>query len=215
VTRLLAAIGHPVVAFLSALGRVTLFALQTLRHLVTPPFYLREFGHALLQIGWFSLPVVGLTALFTGGALALQIYSGGSRFNAEAVVPQIVAIGMARELGPVLGGLMVAARVASSIAAEIGTMKVTEQVDALVTLSTNPMKYLTVPRVLAATLAVPVLVAVGDSIGIAGGWLVAITRLDFNSATYLKNTTDFLEFWDVGSGLVKGAVFGFIVSLKG
>ncbi len=214
-TGLLAAIGRPVLAALAAIGRLTLFAIQTLRHLVTPPFYLREFGHALLQIGWFSLPVVGLTALFTGGALALQIYSGGSRFNAEAVVPQIVAIGMARELGPVLGGLMVAARVASSIAAEIGTMKVTEQVDALVTLSTNPMKYLTVPRVLAATLAVPVLVAAGDSIGIMGGWLVGITRLDFNSSTYLKNTTDFLEFWDVGSGLVKGAVFGFIVALMG
>ena len=213
--RLLAAIGRPVLATLAMLGQVTLFALQTLRHLVTPPFYLREFGQALLQIGWFSLPVVGMTALFTGGALALQIFSGGSRFNAEAVVPQIVAIGMARELGPVLGGLMVAARVASSIAAEIGTMKVTEQVDALVTLSTNPMKYLTVPRVLAATLAVPVLVAVGDSIGIMGGWLVGTTRLDFNSATYLKNTTDFLEFWDVGSGLVKGAVFGFIVALMG
>ena len=133
----------------------------------------------------------------------------------SSVVPSIVAIGMARELGPVLGGLMVAARVASSIAAEIGTMKVTEQVDALVTLSTNPMKYLTVPRVLAATLAVPVLVGVGDSIGIAGGWLVGITRLGFNSATYLKNTTDFLEFWDVGSGLVKGAAFGFIVALMG
>ena len=214
-TRLLAAIGRPVLAALAAVGRLALFALQTLRHLVTPPFYLREFGHSLLQIGWFSLPVVGMTALFTGGALALQIFSGGSRFNAEAVVPQIVAIGMARELGPVLGGLMVAARVASSIAAEIGTMKVTEQVDALVTLSTNPMKYLTVPRVLAATLAVPVLVAVGDSIGIAGGWLVGISRLGFNSATYLQNTTDFLEFWDVGSGLVKGAVFGFIVALMG
>ena len=215
IARLLAAIGRPVLAALAALGRLTLFALQVLRHLVTPPFYLREFGHALLQIGWFSLTVVGMTALFTGGALALQIYSGGSRFNAEAVVPQIVAIGMARELGPVLGGLMVAARVASSIAAEIGTMKVTEQVDALVTLSTHPMKYLTVPRVLAATLAVPVLVAVGDSIGIAGGWLVGISRLGFNSATYLQNTTDFLEFWDVGSGLVKGAVFGFIVALMG
>ena len=214
-TRLLAAIGRPVLAALATFGRIALFALQTLRHLVTPPFYLREFGHALLQIGWFSLPVVGMTALFTGGALALQIYSGGSRFNAEAVVPQIVAIGMARELGPVLGGLMVAARVASSIAAEIGTMKVTEQVDALVTLSTHPMKYLTVPRVLAATLAVPVLVAVGDSIGIAGGWLVGISRLGFNSATYLQNTADFLEFWDVGSGLVKGAVFGFIVALMG
>ena len=215
IARLLAAIGRPVLATLAAVGRITIFAVQVLRHLVTPPFYLREFGHSLLQIGWFSLPVVGMTALFTGGALALQIYSGGSRFNAEAVVPQIVAIGMARELGPVLGGLMVAARVASSIAAEIGTMKVTEQVDALVTLSTNPMKYLTVPRVLAATLAVPVLVAVGDSIGIAGGWLVGISRLGFNSATYLQNTTDFLEFWDVGSGLVKGAVFGFIVALMG
>ena len=215
VAQFLASLGRPVLALLAAIGRVGLFAMQTLRHLVTPPFYVREFGHALLQIGWFSLPVVGMTALFTGGALALQIFSGGSRFNAEAVVPQIVAIGMARELGPVLGGLMVAARVASSIAAEIGTMKVTEQVDALVTLSTNPMKYLTVPRVLAATLAVPVLVAVGDSIGIAGGWLVGISRLDFNSATYLKNTTDFLEVWDVGSGLVKGAVFGFIVALMG
>ena len=215
IARFLAALGRPVLTLLAAMGRLTIFALQTLRHLVTPPFYAREFGQALLQIGWFSLPVVGMTALFTGGALALQIYSGGSRFNAEAVVPQIVAIGMARELGPVLGGLMVAARVASSIAAEIGTMKVTEQVDALVTLSTHPMKYLTVPRVLAATLAVPVLVGVGDSIGIAGGWLVGVTRLDFNSVTYLKNTTDFLEFWDVGSGLVKGAVFGFIVALMG
>ena len=213
--RALAAMGRPALALLAAIGRVALFAVDTIGHLVRPPFYLREFGQALLQIGWFSLPVVGMTALFTGGALALQIFSGGSRFNAESVVPSIVAIGMARELGPVLGGLMVAARVASSIAAEIGTMKVTEQIDALVTLSTNPMKYLTVPRVLAATLAVPVLVAVGDSIGIAGGWLVGITRLGFNSATYLKNTTDFLEFWDVGSGLVKGAAFGFIVALMG
>jgi phospholipid/cholesterol/gamma-HCH transport system permease protein len=215
IARFLAAIGRPALALLAAIGRLTLFALDALRHMVTPPFYFREFGQALLQIGWFSLPVVGLTALFTGGALALQIYSGGSRFNAEAVVPQIVAIGMARELGPVLGGLMVAARVASSIAAEIGTMKVTEQVDALITLSTNPMKYLTVPRVLAATLAVPILVAVGDSIGIAGGWLVGISRLGFNSASYLQNTTDFLEFWDVGSGMVKGAFFGFIVALMG
>ncbi|NJM84506.1 MAG: ABC transporter permease, partial [Tabrizicola sp.] len=179
------------------------------------PFYLREFLHALLQIGWLSLPVVGLTALFTGGALALQIYAGGARFNAESVVPSIVAIGMTRELGPVLGGLMVAARVASSIAAEIGTMKVTEQIDALVTLSTNPLKYLAVPRILAATLAMPALVAAGDAIGIMGGWLVGISRLDFNSATYLKNTLDFLEVWDVGSGLVKGAVFGFIVALMG
>ena len=215
IARLLAALGRPVVAMLAAFGKVAIFALQVLSHLLRPPFYFREFGQAVMQIGWYSLPVVGMTALFTGGALALQIYAGGSRFNAESVVPSIVAIGMARELGPVLGGLMVAARVASSIAAEIGTMKVTEQVDALVTLSTNPLKFLAVPRVLAATLVMPVLVAVGDSIGIMGGWLVGITRLQFNSAVYIKNTTDFLESWDVESGLIKGAVFGFIVALMG
>ncbi|AXQ93221.1 ABC transporter permease [Cereibacter azotoformans] len=211
----IAALGRATLGALAAIGRIALFAAAVISHLFRPPFYPREFLNALIQIGWLSLPVVGLTAIFTGGALALQIYAGGARFSAEAVVPSIVAIGMTRELGPVLGGLMVAARVASSIAAEIGTMKVTEQIDALVTLSTNPLKYLAVPRVLAATLAVPVLVAVGDSIGIAGGWLVGVNRLDFNSATYIKNTVDFLEVWDVGSGLVKGAAFGFIVALMG
>ncbi|MCX7890303.1 MAG: ABC transporter permease [Rhodobacteraceae bacterium] len=211
----LARLGRATLDALAAIGQVTLFALSALSHLVRPPFYLREFGQQVMQVGWFSLPVVGMTALFTGGALALQIYAGGARFNAEAVVPQIVAIGMARELGPVMAGLMVAARVASSIAAELGTMKVTEQIDALTTLSTHPVKYLAVPRLLAATLAMPVLVAVADAIGIMGGWLVGTTRLGFNSAAYLKNTTDFLQAWDIGSGLVKGAVFGFIVALMG
>jgi phospholipid/cholesterol/gamma-HCH transport system permease protein len=211
----LAAVGRSVLALLQQIGQVSLFAANTLSHLVRPPFYPREFLSALFQIGWLSLPVVGLTAFFTGGALALQIYAGGARFNAEAVVPSIVAIGMVRELGPVLGGLMVAARVASSIAAELGTMKVTEQIDALVTLSTDPMKFLTLPRVLAATLAMPVLVAVGDTIGIMGGYLVAMARLEFNAATYLSNTVDFLQLWDILSGLVKGAVFGFIVALMG
>jgi phospholipid/cholesterol/gamma-HCH transport system permease protein len=180
-----------------------------------PPFYPREFLWQLLQIGWLSLPVVGLTAFFTGGALALQIYAGGARFNAEAVVPQIVAIGIVRELGPVLGGLMVAGRVASAIAAEIGTMKVTEQIDALVTLSTNPLKYLTVPRILAATISLPILVAVGDAIGVFGGFLVSTTRLGFNEAAYIRNTVEFLELWDVTSGLIKGAVFGFLVAVMG
>ncbi len=210
-----AGLGRATLGLLAALGRIVFFTGQVLSHMLRPPFYLREFLHAVMQIGWFSLPVVGMTAVFTGGALALQIYSGGARFNAELVVPNIVAIGMVRELGPVLGGLMVAARVASSIAAEIGTMKVTEQIDALVTLSTNPIKYLAVPRVAAATLTVPVLVAVGDAIGIAGGWLVGVNRLGFNSATYLQSTVNFLEGWDITSGLIKGAVFGFIVALMG
>lgn len=211
----LAAIGRSTLALLTAIGRVSIFTAQTLSHIVRPPFYIKEFVQAILFIGYFSLPVVGLTTLFTGGALALQIYAGGARFNAESVVPSIVAIGMVRELGPVLGGLMVAGRVAAAIAAELGTMKVTEQIDALTTLSTNPMKYLTVPRVLAATIAMPALAFVGDIIGVMGGYLVAINRLDFNSAAYIKNTVDFLETSDVTSGLVKAAVFGFIVALMG
>ncbi|PVA07999.1 MlaE family ABC transporter permease [Thalassorhabdomicrobium marinisediminis] len=211
----LASVGGAVLALLAALGRLTLFTGQTLSHLLRPPFYGREFALALVQIGYFSLPVVGLTALFTGGALALQIYAGGARFSAEAVVPQIVAIGMVRELGPVLVGLMIAARVTSSIAAEIATMKVTEQIDALVTLSTHPMKYLTLPRVLAATLVMPLLVGVGDVIGIFGGYLVGTERLGFNAAAYIRNTADFLEPLDIVSSLVKGAAFGFIAALMG
>ncbi|NOC82573.1 ABC transporter permease [Ruegeria sp. HKCCD6428] len=211
----LGGLGRTVLSLLAAFGRVALFALDAISHILRPPFYPREFGMALLNIGWLSLPVVGLTAIFTGGALALQIYAGGARFNAEAVVPQIVAIGMVRELGPVLVGLMIAARVTSSIAAEIATMKVTEQIDALVTLSTHPMKYLTVPRVLAALITVPALVAVGDIIGIAGGYTVATQNLGFNPAAYLKNTVDFLETRDIVSSLVKGAAFGLIAAIMG
>ncbi len=213
--RFLAAIGAFVLGALASVGRVAMFALDTISHLARPPWYPREFGVQLLQIGWNSLPVVGLTTIFTGGALALQIYAGGARFSAEAVVPQIVAIGMVRELGPVLVGLMIAARVTSSVAAEIATMKVTEQIDALVTLSTNPMKYLTLPRVLAATVVMPFLVAVGDAIGIMGGFLVGVNRLGFNASTYLTNTIDFLEWVDIVSSLSKGAVFGFIAALMG
>lgn len=215
VTAPLAALGRAVLAVLAAIGRISLFAFSTVSHILRPPYYPREFGHALLHIGWLSLPVVGLTAIFTGGALALQIYAGGARFNAEAVVPQIVAIGMVRELGPVLVGLMIAARVTSSIAAEIATMKVTEQIDALVTLSTHPMKYLTAPRVLAALITVPLLVGIGDIIGIFGGFAVGTGTLGFNPATYLRNTADFLEPLDIISSLTKGAVFGFIAALMG
>ena len=213
--RTLGAIGRASAGAMGAIGRFIGFGGATLGWMLRPPFYPRELAHQLVQIGWLSLPVVGLTALFTGAALALQIFAGSARFSAEFAVPSITAIGMVRELGPVLGGLMVAARVASSIAAEIGTMKVSEQIDALQTLAVEPMQYLTVPRVLAATLSMPVLVAVGDSIGILGGFAVGVTRLDFEAGVYLRNTLDFLEFWDIASGLIKGAVFGFLVALSG
>src|SRR5205823_400798 len=142
-------------------------------------------------------------AFFTGGALALQIYIGGNRYGAEAIVPQIVVLGITRELGPVIAGLMVAGRVAAAIAAEIGTMRVTEQIDALTTLSTNPIKYLVVPRLLAAMICMPILVGVADSIGVFGGYVVATQSLNFNGAVYLKNTLDFVTEYDVKSGLYK------------
>lgn len=211
----LAHLGRAVLGFLAVTGRVALFAFGSISHIFRPPFYPREFLAALMQIGWLSLPVVGLTAFFTGGALALQIFAGSARFSAEAVVPQIVAIGMVRELGPVLVGLMIAARVTSSIAAEIATMKVTEQIDALVTLSTHPMKYLTAPRVLAALIVVPLLVGIGDIIGIYGGYIVSTQQLGFNAASYIKNTVDFLETADVVSSMVKGCAFGGIAATMG
>jgi phospholipid/cholesterol/gamma-HCH transport system permease protein len=212
---LLAALGGGVLGFLREIGFVAMFAMKGTVAIFQPPWFFRETLRQLLRIGYFSLPVVGLTALFTGAALALQIYVGGSRFNAESTVPAIVALGFARELGPVLAGLIVAGRVSAAIAAEIGTMRVTEQIDALITLSTDPMRYLVAPRLLAATLTLPILVAVGDSIGILGGYYIGVERLGFNGTVYLDNTAEFLEVSDVISGLWKAAVFGYIIALMG
>jgi phospholipid/cholesterol/gamma-HCH transport system permease protein len=211
----LAVIGRVVLAALEETGRLSVFAFHGVRHCFAPPIYLRLVGRQMLSIGWFSLPVVGLTALFTGMVLALQIYIGSSRFNAESAVASIVVIGITRELGPVLGGLMVAGRVASALAAEIGTMRVTEQIDALVTLATNPFKYLVAPRMIAATVTLPALILIADIIGVMGGYIISTESLGFNKATYLRNTFDFMETLDVVSGLVKASVFGFIVALVG
>ena len=211
----LAHLGRVVLALLAEVGRASLFLRDAVIQGLSPPFYPRQLLLQMLRIGYFSLPVVGLTAFFTGGVLALQIYIGSSRFNAESLVSSIVALGITRELGPVLAGLMVAGRVAAAIAAELGTMRVTEQIDALTTLSTNPFRYLVAPRLLAALITIPLLVAVADTIGIMGGYVVGTGSLGFNGAAYLKNTVDFLEFDDVFSGLIKAAVFGFIIALMG
>jgi phospholipid/cholesterol/gamma-HCH transport system permease protein len=210
-----AAIGRVVLALLQQTGALTVFTLTAVVDCVRPPIYWSLIAKQILRIGFFSLPVVGLTAFFTGGVLALQIYIGGNRYGAEAIVPQIVVLGITRELGPVIAGLMVAGRVAAAIAAEIGTMKVTEQIDALTTLSTNPFKYLVVPRLIAAVISMPILVAVADSIGVFGGYVVSTQSLNFNGAVYLKNTMDFVREGDVTSGLIKAAVFGFIIALMG
>jgi phospholipid/cholesterol/gamma-HCH transport system permease protein len=198
---LLAIIGRVFLGFLALTGRVAMFTGVAISHCVRPPFYPRLIGQQMLEIGYFSLPVVGLTALFTGMVLALQSYTGFARFSAEGAVATIVVLSVTRELGPVT--------------AEIGTMRVTEQIDALSALSTNPFKYLVAPRLIAGITTLPLLVLVADSIGVFGGYLVGVYKLNFNPAAYLKRTVDYLEFMDVFSGLVKAAAFGFIVSLMG
>ena len=209
------AIGRGTVAIAASIGRVALFALRALHAALTPRWYPGQILRQLYSIGFLSLPVVGMTAWFTGAALALNIWTGGSRFNAEEAMPQIVAIGITRELGPVLAALMLAGRVAAAIASEIGAMKATEQLDAMETLSTDPFRYLIAPRLLAGVIMLPLLTLLADVIGIAGGWLVGVRVLDMSPAIYIQNTWDFLQDWDVESGLIKAAVFGFIVALMG
>ena len=212
---LLAPVGRIFLGFLSTIGRVAAFAAVTLSHFVRPPFYPRLLARQMRDIGYYSLPVVALTTLFSGMVLALQSYSGFARFSAENAVATVVVLSITRELGPVLAGLMVAGRVGAAIAAEIGTMRVTEQIDALVTLSTDPFKYLVMPRVAAGLVMLPCLVLVGDIIGVMGGYIVGVGKLGFNSGSYLQATFDYLKAMDVVSGLVKAAVFGFVVTLMG
>lgn len=209
------AVGHSILNVMQSLGAITLFALHTIFHCITPPVHVRHIIRQLIDIGFYSLPVVGMTALFTGMVLALQSYTGFSRFNAESAIASVVVLSITRELSPVLAGLMVAGRVGAAIAAEIGTMRVTEQIDALTTLSVNPMKYLVVPRVIAGAITLPILVLIGDIIGVYGGYIVATHVLEFSSHSYLYQTWTVLEQNDVVSGLVKAAVFGFLVSLMG
>lgn len=212
---LLAPIGRAFLDSLAALGRLTMFAGTAVGHMFRPPFYPALVGRQMIEIGYFSLPVVALTTLFSGMVLALQSYSGFARFSAEGAVATVVVLSMTRELAPVLAGLMVAGRIGAAMAAEIGTMRVTEQIDALTVLSTNPYKYLVVPRLIAGATMLPLLVLTGDIIGVFGGYLVAVYKLDFNAAAYIRRTWDYLEFMDVISGLVKAGVFGFLISLTG
>jgi phospholipid/cholesterol/gamma-HCH transport system permease protein len=210
-----AAVGRVSLTLLGEIGRLAVFTLDAVTACLRPPIYWQLILQQMMRIGYFSLPVVGLTAFFTGGVLALQIYTGASRYGAEAFVPAVVMIGITRELGPVIAGLMVAGRVAAAIAAELGTMRVTEQIDALTTLATNPIKYLVVPRLMAAVISMPILVAVADSIGVFGGYVASTESLGFTGSIYLKNTIDFATTQDIMSGLIKAAVFGFIIALMG
>ncbi|NKB58934.1 MAG: MlaE family lipid ABC transporter permease subunit [Alphaproteobacteria bacterium] len=208
-------VGKAFLGFLEATGKIALFTFLSISHCARPPFYFRLLGRQMIDIGYYSLPVVGMTTLFAGMALGLQTYAGFSRFSAEGAIAKVVALGITRELGPVLAGLMVAGRIGAAMAAELGTMRVTEQIDALDTLSTNPFKYLIAPRIIAGFTMLPLLVFVGDIIGVFGGYIVSVYKLGFNPGVYISETFKVLEFVDVFSGLVKAATFGFIVTLMG
>jgi len=206
------ALGQRILRASRYLGNFIIFMVRALIGIFKPPYEPKIIYHQFLNIGFYSLPVVGMTAIFSGAVLALQSYSGFSRFSAESSIATVVVLSITRELGPVLAGLMVAGRVGAAIAAEIGTMRVTEQIDALYTLSTDPIKYLVSPRILAAAITLPCLVLIGDVIGVMGGYVVSVKKLDFNSANYIINTFKYLERIDVISGLVKAFIFGIIIS---
>jgi phospholipid/cholesterol/gamma-HCH transport system permease protein len=180
-----------------------------------PPFEVHEWLRQMVRVGVDSIPVVFLTTMFTGMVMALQTFNGFQRVHAENFVGSVVALAMTRELSPVLVGLMVTGRVGSSMAAEIGTMRVTEQLDALYSLATDPIHYLFVPRVLAGLVMLPLLTILGDALGIYGGYLVAVNLLGANPVIYSENSFQFLELNDLWSGLIKSAVFGVILTLTG
>ena len=210
-----AAIGRGTIGAVRGTGAVAVFAVDGLSHAVRPPFYGRMFLQQFVEFAFFSLPVVSLTAVFSGMVIALQSYTGFSRFNAESATASVVVLSVVRELAPVLAGLMVAGRVGAAMAAELGTMRVTDQIDALGTLSTNSMKYLVTPRLLAGLVALPLLVLVADVLGVAGGFLVATVKLGFTAQAYIQATANILQWNDVIAGLAKACVFGFIVALMG
>lgn len=188
---------------------------DTIRWALRPPWDVREWMRQMVRVGFDSLPVVILTSMFTGMVLALQAFIGFQRVHAEQFVASVVALAMLRELAPVLVGLMVAGRVGSSMAAEIGTMRVTEQLDALKALATDPVQYLFVPRVIAGLVMLPFLVILGDALGIYGGYLVGVKLMRTNPVIYKQNTFQFLDLNDLMSGLIKAAVFGLILTLTG
>ena len=211
--RFLEAIGRGLLRLLEELGRFFQMLWQAAGWLVRPPYDVPEHFRQMVRVGVDSIPVVFLTTLFTGMVLALQTFNGFKRFHAESLVGSVVALSLTRELAPVLTALMVTGRVGSAMAAELGTMRVTEQIDALTALGTEPVQYLVVPRVAASVLMMPLLVILGDFVGMYGGYLVAVQLLGANPITYIENSFQFLEISDVTSGIVKAAVFGLIFSL--
>ena len=210
---LLGSLGYKFLKFVSHIGHFFIFCLTAVSWIIRPPWYFKKISFQIIDIGFFSLPVVGLTTFFSGMVLALQTYNGFTEFNSETTVARVVLTSITRELGPVLTGLMVAGRIGAKMAAEIATMRVTEQIDALGTLGTRPMQYLIAPKIIAAIVCIPLLVLIGNTIGILGGYVIAIYKLNFNPSLYLYATVEYLQLIDIIQGTVKAAIFGLIISM--
>lgn len=206
-------LGGAIIMFTNQLGSIILFVWAALKQMVLPPVEARNIFKQMMEIGVRSLPVVFITAVFTGMVFALQTYTGFKRFGAESLAGSVVALSMTRELGPVLTSLIVAGRAGAAMAAELGTMRVTEQIDALETLAVNPVKYLVAPRFIAGLTMLPALTIVSDIIGILGGYVVSIGLFKVSSAVYWKRTWNYLEMNDIYSGLIKACFFGMAIAL--
>jgi phospholipid/cholesterol/gamma-HCH transport system permease protein len=214
-TKVLDAVGLVFIRFFEQTGLWFRMLWRTFTWTFRPPFEGKEWGKQMVRVGVESIPVVILTSMFTGMVIALQTYNGFHRVHAENFVGSVVALAVLRELAPVLVALMVTGRVGSSMAAEIGTMRVTEQIDALQALATDPVQYLFVPRVMAGLIMLPFLTVLGDALGIFGGYLVGVKLMGTNPVIYEQNTFQFLQINDLWSGLIKSAIFGLILTLTG
>ena len=207
--------GRPFIFIIEEFGKIFFLFLSTVSWLFRPPFRFHVIFKQMEFVGVGSLPVVLITGAFTGMVLAIQTYYGFRMFGGESLVGAIVALSMTRELGPAITALMVTGRTGSSMAAEIGTMRVTEQIDALYTMSVNPVQYLIMPRVLAGIVMLPILTVTSDFIGILGGYFVGVHVLKVNSGIFVARIIEFVNIYDVLNGLIKSAFFGFILSLVG
>ena len=210
---MIAALGRLIIGFTFELGKVLIMLSETLRKMATPPYEFSNITKQMQEVGVRSLPVVLVTGLFTGMVLALQAYTGFKRFGAETLVGTVVGLSITREMGPVLTGLIVAGRAGAAMAAELGTMRVTEQIDALETLATNPIKYLIVPRFVAGLIMLPALTVVADIIGIFGGYLITVGMFGASPTLYWRQTWDFLKPDDIYNGLIKACFFGASIAL--
>lgn len=211
--RLVEFLGSMIIRFTRGLGSILILLAETFKEILLPPFEVKNTLKQMLEIGVKSVPVVIITAIFTGMVLALQTFTGFKRFGAEALVGTVVSLSLTREMGPVLTGLIVAGRAGAAIAAELGTMRVTEQIDALETLATSPVKYLIVPRFIAASLMMPSLTIIADFLGILGGYAIAVWLYGMSSALYWRRAWNYLEMSDILGGLAKACFFGAAIAI--